>query len=754
MHADWKPLPEAKLRYDSLEEYARVQRALVLEEELDEERRSKNPVAEDVTVVFKQDNRRRVRASFVLESDEAAECGSVVRIYSFKQTVVEGGKVVESYEWWVRATIVECSKATGLMEAAVVESSTGELTSFKGTRHGCSVQHMVVSIPFQRMKAAVDMVRKNPASLSPALRDVLLGRSMPVTQLKMGPLPRLRAPNLPPLNPSQEQAIAHALQHTLTLIQSDGSRFIKTHPLSLTQFMYTDLKRAFQMNFQGRQGPPGTGKTHTVATLVYLLVQQLQPSGGQVLVAAPSNAAVDNLAVRIHRTGLKVVRMYSRLLEEANVELEPPLEEVALHVLCPQQEMSPELEDAERQKLLAAHLELEKEFIKSFDVVCCTCSGAGDSRLDRCWFPYVVIDECTRATEPETLVPLVRGAQKVTLVGDERQDGPLVKSGKAMRAGMDVSFFVRCLLLKQPAVRLNVQYRMHPAIASFPSRQFYDGELQSGVSAKEKTISWAPKAPVVWPRPSMPSIFYHCSSTDEEVGSTGSSLVNRNEAEVVVDLVCHLLKSGAKTEQITVLTFYLGQASFLARLLKARAASDNHEAMRALGAIEPTTVSSFQGKENDIVILSCVRCNPQSGIGFLNDFRRLNVALTRARCCLFLVGNAKMFDCTPADRQKAQKDGDKGAASAKASGNPACPTMREKAAALLLLQSSAWANLLKHYDENKAIVTGRFNQLRRVRLSTLAPNKPYDSASPPGARENGPKPLPLSQGVPNYPQQD
>ncbi|KAL8436802.1 hypothetical protein ACSSS7_001447 [Eimeria intestinalis] len=735
----WRPLSEAKLRYDNFEEYVKVQTALVHAEELEQEHRLRSLVTEDVTLVFKRDELRRVRASFVLDVNKTAERGSPVRIYSFKHKVVPGGKVVDAYEWWARATITRCDKSTGLTEAVVVESSTGE-----------------------RMKAAIKQIGNVPS-----LRDVVLGRNMPTNPLQIGSLPRLCAPNLPLLNPSQQQAVTRALQHRLTLIQvrKEAAEYgrIKSCMRACTdieirrqhQCVPSHLHQQLPSNVSEKgqvvnmlapyvKYVKGFEKNHSVCVALDTMIEirhgrhlgSKKLSRGRCIMGCNIEFQSRHLhsaltASRISgkstssshcvsgfekffttkMLGRQVVRIYSRLLEEALVELSPALEELALHVLVPK----PDINGESSLQLIKTAKNTALENVASFVA------------------PAVVL---------------------VTLLGDECQDGPSVQSGKAMRAGLDVSFFVRCLLLKQPAVRLNIQYRMHPEIAKFPSKQFYDDELQSDVSAEKKKIRWMPKTPFVWPSPSMPSFFYHCSSTEEEMGSTGSSLVNRSEAEAVVDLVCHLLKSGAKTEQMTLLTFYLGQAHFLARLLKAKAASDSRAVMGALASIEPITVSSFQGKENDIVILSCVRSNSDGGIGFLNDFRRLNVALTRARCCLFLVGDARMFDRNRVEQQKAQKDKGKEAASTEAVSDPAPPTMREKAAAVLLLQDSAWANLLKHYDERKAIVTGSLSQLRRVELSTLRASKSNNPASTPRGREIASRPSFLSQGVPDYPQQD
>jgi len=116
-------------------------------------------------------------------------------------------------------------------------------------------------------------------------------------------------------------------------------------------------------------------------------------------------------------------------------------------------------------------------------VICCTCVGAGDPRLSKFQFKSILIDESTQATEPECMVPVILGAKQLILVGDHCQLGPVVMCKKAARAGLSQSLFERLVVLGIRPIRLQVQYRMHPALSAFPSNIFYDGSLQNGVTA-------------------------------------------------------------------------------------------------------------------------------------------------------------------------------------------------------------------------------------------------------------------------------
>jgi len=122
----------------------------------------------------------------------------------------------------------------------------------------------------------------------------------------------------------------------------------------------------------------------------------------------------------------------------------------------------------------------------SADVICCTCVGAGDPRLSKLRFRSVLIDESTQSTEPECMVPVVLGTRQCILVGDHCQLGPVVMCKKAAQAGLSQSLFERLVILGLRPIRLQVQYRMHPALSEFPSNTFYEGSLQNGVSAADR----------------------------------------------------------------------------------------------------------------------------------------------------------------------------------------------------------------------------------------------------------------------------
>jgi len=241
------------------------------------------------------------------------------------------------------------------------------------------------------------------------------------------------------------------------------------------------------------QGPPGIGKTVTLTAILYLLAQNLKASS-KILVCAPSNVAVDHIAEKLVSLGIQISRVYSKSREIISVPNQT-LEPVSLHRLVRR------LDETEEQKRLQKLLRLkdhhvwlknseQKEYqdllraaeqlvLEKVQIICCTCITAGDFRLSDYVFDYVVIDEAAQALEPETLLPLVKGAGgKVILTGDHKQLGPVIRSKEAQKANFGQSLFERFTSSIDPFI-LRKQYRMHPKISAFPIGAFYDNVVEN-----------------------------------------------------------------------------------------------------------------------------------------------------------------------------------------------------------------------------------------------------------------------------------
>ena len=194
-------------------------------------------------------------------------------------------------------------------------------------------------------------------------------------------------------------------------------------------------------------------------------------------------------------------------------------------------------EDYETYKKLKT--KAENEVLNVAEVVVTTCIASFDKRLNNYRFPIVLVDEATQSCEGECLLPLLRGAKHAILVGDHCQLGPVVLCKNAAKAGLKMSLFERLIKLKIKPHMLQVQYRMHPMLSEFPSNTFYNGNLQNGVSADER-IHYSVN--FNWPNPNKPMFFYHIAG-QEEFSASGTSYLNRKEAEFIEKSVTALLKS-------------------------------------------------------------------------------------------------------------------------------------------------------------------------------------------------------------------
>ena len=498
---------------------------------------------------------------------------------------------------------------------------------------------------FKRMLDGLFAFVNDESSVSNYIYSKILGHSVEEKKFKYKIPTELNVKGLPQLNHSQKEGIEKAINSPLFLIQ----------------------------------GPPGTGKTVTSAAIVYHLANL---DVGKVLVCAPSNIAADQLSEKIEKIGLKVVRVCAKSRESISTRVE----HLSLHnqlrklegkkeykrffeMLKRKEEEGNVLSNKDHEKYKKLKKKIEEEIIEGCQVVVTTCISSFDKRLNNSRFPIVLIDEATQACESECILPLLHGAKHAIIVGDHCQLGPVVLCKNAAKAGLKMSLFERLVKLKIKPHMLQVQYRMHPKLSEFPSNTFYDGNLQNGVTSDDR-IYFNVNFP--WPNVKKPTFFYHIVGK-EEFSASGTSYLNREEADFIETIVKTLLKCTVKPEQIGIITPYEGQRCYIvSRMLKNCASTE----------IEVSSVDSFQGREKDYIIMSCVRSNNHHGIGFLDDPRRLNVSLTRARYGLILVGNA-----------------------------------------MALSNHQLWINLLDHYQKMNLLVQGQLGSLKEVSIPLPAPKR-------------------------------
>ncbi|HIF16209.1 MAG TPA: hypothetical protein EYQ85_03035 [Candidatus Poseidoniales archaeon] len=488
-------------------------------------------------------------------------------------------------------------------------------------------------VAHDRMQNALDAFHSDDSEMGTPLRDIIMARVHDIEAAASqtpdigGLKKQIDRINLSkyPLNDSQREAVELSLKSKVSIIQ----------------------------------GPPGTGKTHTAVQLVRTWVKR---GMGPILVCAESNVAVDNLlngllenevmAVRLGQP-VKVRENLRSATMDAHIAKHPDQEKVKMEKDY-LEEVQNELKNLKGREKGLAHRDLNKgwkevkrlekkmaeDVLDGADVICATCIGSGHEMLGYRRFPFVLIDEATQSSEPSTLVPVVRGARQVVLVGDHRQLPPTVISRRAEEGGLNRSLFERLIEAGLPAHMLEMQYRMHPTIRDFPSGRFYEGRLEDGESAKQRT---AP-AGINWPDWENPVAFVPIEGA-EIVDEMGSSRSNMDEAGCVVELVKGVLDAmELQASDIGVISPYAGQVRLLNDLFEDAGGLAEGERFHGL---EVKTVDGYQGREKELIIMSTVRSNSEGVVGFLKDRRRLNVAMTRAKRGLVVVGDSRTLRHDP-----------------------------------------------------------------------------------------------------------
>ncbi len=405
-------------------------------------------------------------------------------------------------------------------------------------------------------------------------------------------------------------------------------------------------------------GPPGTGKTTTLAEVIYQAVQQ----GDRVLACAPSNTAVDNLLERLVAMMPNVLRVGhpARVFEALRghtldelVDTDPAGEvirdmrrEVEQLVRAASKDFRGRDGQHRRRELFAEAGQLRgqirglersiiRSVLESADVIC-TTTTVDDDLLGAHKFDLVVVDEACQCTLPSIWQAVLR-ADRLVFAGDHCQLPPTVLSDEAARLGMRDSMMQRLIEREGESVyrRLTVQYRMHEQIMAFSSKTFYESSLVADVSVRHHRLCDLPNVDET-PRTTDSIEFIDTAGAEylEQLEPDGESKLNPKEANLIIQIVRELMDAGVRADQIAIIAPYAAQV----RLLRGRLDTPK---------LEVDTVDGFQGREKEVVLLTMVRSNDQGEIGFLADTRRTNVAITRARRKLIVVGDSATLSHNP-----------------------------------------------------------------------------------------------------------
>lgn len=433
-------------------------------------------------------------------------------------------------------------------------------------------------------------------------------------------------------------------------------------------------------------GPPGTGKTTTLVAAIKRLSQQ----ENTVLVTAPSNTAADLLTERLVAAGLNVVRVgnISRVDES-----------IVPHTLEGILAQHPESKNIKKVKLQAAEyrrqarrfkrtftaadrrerdhlkaqardlehwaIELEgrllDQVLSSAQAITCTLVGAANPVLSNYKFRTCIIDEAAQALEPAAWIPILK-CSRVVLAGDPFQLPPTVKSLDAAKKGLSKTLIERCLDILPERVRLlTVQYRMHQAIMNFSNQYFYEGALEAHDTVADRRLLHIQTGGEVLTFFD-PVVFIDTAGTgfEEKINEAVSegttryrSRFNPEEALLVREHLIQLLDQfeGQPVPSIGILSPYREQVNYLEEIFREESRFANlllqparekeaENGMNREKKLVVNTIDGFQGQERDVIYISLVRSNDKKEIGFLTDYRRMNVAMTRARMLLVVIGDS------------------------------------------------------------------------------------------------------------------
>ena len=406
-------------------------------------------------------------------------------------------------------------------------------------------------------------------------------------------------------------------------------------------------------------GPPGTGKTTTLVEAIYETLRR----ENQVLVCAQSNMAVDWISEKLVDRGINVLRIGNptrvndKMLSftyERRFEAHPDYTLLwsirkAIRDLRSHRKRGDEKfhQKLERLKERATELEvrINAQLFGEARVIACTLVGSANRLLEGQKFGTLFIDEAAQALEAACWIP-IRRVSRVVLAGDHCQLPPTIKSFAALKAGLGKTLMERIVENHPETVTLlKIQYRMNEEIMRFSSDWFYGNQVESAPEVKYRSILDL-DIPMTWVDTSEFTVD-GLQFTEEFVGESFGR-INKAEAELTLLALEQYFKKIGKERileerlDVGVISPYRAQVQYLRRLFKKR---EFFKPYRHL--ISVNTVDGFQGQERDIILISLVRANDEGQIGFLRDLRRMNVAITRARMKLIILGDASTMTRHP-----------------------------------------------------------------------------------------------------------
>ncbi|KAM4899714.1 5'-3' DNA helicase ZGRF1 [Sylvia borin] len=383
----------------------------------------------------------------------------------------------------------------------------------------------------------------------------------------------------------------------------------------------------------------GAGKSYLLSVVILFLVQLFESSEAtegpratpwKLLIASSTNVAVDRILLGLLDLGFEdfirvgSIRKITKAILPHSLHAGSGNENEQLKELLAlmKEDLTPAEKIYVRKSIEQHKLGTNKTILQQVKVVGVTCAACPFPCLNTLKFPVVMLDECSQMTEPASLLPIARfQCEKLVLVGDPKQLPPTIQGSESVHEqGLEQTLFDRLCLMGHNPILLRTQYRCHPALSAIANELFYDGNLMDGISEQDRTplLEW------------LPTLCFYSVHGMEQI-ERDNSFYNMAEAHFTVKLIQSLIASGIEGAAIGVITLYKSQMYKIQNLL-----SGAHSEAFEVKPVQVSTVDAFQGAEREIIVLSCVRTRQ---FGFIDSEKRMNVALTRAKRHLLIVGS-------------------------------------------------------------------------------------------------------------------
>ncbi|XP_054846196.1 protein ZGRF1 [Eublepharis macularius] len=441
------------------------------------------------------------------------------------------------------------------------------------------------------------------------------------------------------LSPEMTISLANKLIQTFQLNKDQAMALLQIGSMMALHPMGKETGKQQPLPITVIHGVFGSGKSYLLAIVILFLVQifeTTEASDGKrlapwkILISSSTNVAVDRVLLCLLDLGFEEFIRVGSIRKIAKPVLPyslhagsgPESEQLKELLALMKEDLTPAEKNYVRKTIEHHRLGTNKSLLQQVKVVGVTCAACPFPCMKNLKFPVVVLDECSQMTEPASLLPIARfGCEKLILVGDPKQLPPTIQgSESAHDNGLEQTLFDRLCLMGHEPVLLRTQYRCHPAISAISNNLFYGGNLLDGVSDMDRNplVDW------------LPTLCFYSVNGSEQM-EKDNSFYNMAESFFTVKLIQSLIASGIEGSMIGVITLYKSQMSKICNLLAA-VYSDASQ----VKAVQVSTVDAFQGAEKDIIVLSCVRTRH---VGFIDSESRVNVALTRGKRHLLIVGN-------------------------------------------------------------------------------------------------------------------